>query len=73
MLKDLSDDHFFALIFTSEDRLGTEYVDEARGRKENMVPFLSKVLLEEVKGSNLLLTHVVFPLDKMILACWTRR
>ncbi|MBP1719376.1 MAG: hypothetical protein H6Q43_2814, partial [Deltaproteobacteria bacterium] len=45
MLKDLSDDHFFALIFTSEDRLGTD-----------------------VKGSNLLLTHVVFPLDKMILA-----
>jgi len=27
MLKDLSDDQFFALIFTSEDQLGTEYVD----------------------------------------------
>lgn len=47
MLKDLSDDEFFALLFTSEDRLGTEYVDEARRRKETMVPFLSKVLLEE--------------------------
>jgi hypothetical protein len=47
MLKDLSDDQFFAHIFTSEDRLGMDYVNEARRRKENMVPFLSKVLLEE--------------------------
>jgi len=29
MLKDLSDDQIFAFIFTSEDRLGTEYVDKA--------------------------------------------
>ena len=47
MLKDLSDDQFFALIFTSEDRLGMDYVDEAGRRKENMVPFLSEILLEE--------------------------
>jgi hypothetical protein len=47
MLKDLPDDQFFSLIFTSDDRLGMDYVEEARRRKENMVPFLSVVLSEE--------------------------
>jgi hypothetical protein len=47
VLKDLRDDQFFILIFTSEDRLGMDYVEEAKRRKENMVPFLSRVLSEE--------------------------
>jgi hypothetical protein len=47
MLKDLLDEQFFSLIFTSGDRLGMDYVEEARRRKENMVPFLSMVLSEE--------------------------
>jgi uncharacterized protein YchJ len=47
MLKDLPDDQFFALIFTSEDQLGVDYIEEAKRRKENMVPFLSRVLTEE--------------------------
>ncbi len=47
MLKDLPDGEFFSLIFTSEDLLGMDYVEEAKRRKENMVPFLSRVLSEE--------------------------
>jgi hypothetical protein len=47
VLKDLQDDQFFTLIFTSGDRLGMDYVEEAKRRKENMVPFLSRVLSEE--------------------------
>ena len=47
MLKDLPDEQFFSLIFTSGDRLGMDYVEEARRRKENMVQFLSMVLSEE--------------------------
>lgn len=47
MLKDLLDDQFFTLIFTAGDRLGMDYVEEAKRRKENMVPFLSSVLSEE--------------------------
>jgi hypothetical protein len=47
VLKDLQDDQFFTLIFTAGDRLGMDYVEEARRRKENMIPFLSSVLSEE--------------------------
>jgi hypothetical protein len=47
VLKDLRDDQFFTLIFTAGDRLGMDYVEEARRRKENMIPFLSSVLSEE--------------------------
>ena len=47
MLENLLDDQFFSLIFTSEDRLGMDYVEEAKSRKENMLPFLSRVLSEE--------------------------
>jgi len=47
MLTNLSDDQFFSLIFTSKDRLGMDYIEEAKRRKENMLPFLSRVLSEE--------------------------
>jgi hypothetical protein len=47
MLKDLPDDQFSPLIFTSEDRLGLDFVEEAKRRKEYMLPFLSRVLSEE--------------------------
>lgn len=47
MLRNLSDDQFFSLIFTSEDRLGMDYVEEAKRRKEAMLPFLCRVLSEE--------------------------
>jgi hypothetical protein len=47
VLKDLPDDQFLTLIFTSGDRLGMDYIEESKRRKENMVPFLSRVLSEE--------------------------
>ena len=45
--KDLPDKKFFDLIFTSADTLGMDYIEEARRRRETIVPFLSSVLSEK--------------------------
>ncbi len=42
--QDLSDKTFCNLIFTKEDRLDIDYVEEAKIRKQTMVPFLCEVL-----------------------------
>jgi hypothetical protein len=47
MLKDLSDKKFFKLIFSSGDRLGFDYVEEAKRRREKYVPLLCSVLENE--------------------------
>ena len=47
MYKDLPDKKFFDLIFTSADALGMDYIEEARRRSDNIVPFLSSVLSEK--------------------------
>ncbi|HSR13799.1 MAG TPA: SEC-C domain-containing protein [Thermodesulfobacteriota bacterium] len=46
MFSELSDDKFLDLIFTEEDRLGLDYIEEARKRRAVVVPFLSRVLEE---------------------------
>ena len=45
--QDLSDKTFFNLIFTKEDRLGLAYVEEAKKRRDAIVPFLCEVLQKE--------------------------
>ncbi len=47
MYRNLSDKEFLQLIFTSETRIGMDYVKEAKARKTAAVPFLSKVLKDE--------------------------
>ena len=47
MLHDLSDQEFIHLIFTSQDRLGADYLEEAKGRRETIVPLLCAVLTDE--------------------------
>ena len=42
--RQLSDKEFLQLIFTSEDRLGHDFVDEAKIRKATLVPLLCEVL-----------------------------
>lgn len=48
MYQYLSDEEFFDLIFTGQDLLGTEFLEEAKKRKLAMVPFLSRVLKKEI-------------------------
>jgi len=45
--QDLTDKTFFNLIFTKGDLLDLDYVEEARKRRQTMVPFLCGVLQEE--------------------------
>ena len=40
----LSDTEFVDLIFTSGDRLGTDYIEEAESRRDTLVPLLCAVL-----------------------------
>ena len=47
MYQDLSDKVFLQLIFTSEVRLGSEYVEEAKTRRSVVIPFLCDVLAKE--------------------------
>lgn len=47
MYQNLSDEKFFDLIFTGQDLLGIDFLEEAKKRKETMVPFLSRVLKRE--------------------------
>ena len=47
MYQTLSDKDFLNLIFTSEDRLGMDYVEEAKIRQSVVVPFLCDVLTKE--------------------------
>ena len=47
MYQDLSDKEFLQLIFTSEDRLGMDYIQEAKIRRAVVVPFLRDVLSKE--------------------------
>jgi len=46
MLHDLSDQEFIHLVFTSQDRLGAGYLEEAKGRRETIVPLLCAVLTD---------------------------
>ena len=47
MYQSLSDKDFLNLIFTSEDRLGIDYVEEAKTRRSFVVPFLCDVVSKE--------------------------
>ena len=47
MYQNLSDKEFLQLIFTSEGRLGMDYVEEAKTRLSVVVPFLCDVLTKE--------------------------
>jgi hypothetical protein len=47
MYQNLSAEEFFDLIFTGQDLLGIEFLEEAQKRKQAMVPFLSRVLKKE--------------------------
>lgn len=47
MYHELSDKEFLNLIFTEGDRLGLDYVDEAKRRQQSIVPLLCEVLTEE--------------------------
>jgi hypothetical protein len=44
MCQNLSDKEFLQLIFTSEGRLGLDYVEEAKTRRLVIIPFLCDVL-----------------------------
>ena len=46
MFADLSDEKFLDLIFTEEDRLGLDYIEEAKKRRDIVLPFLCRVLQE---------------------------
>ncbi len=46
MYHELSDTEFLNLIFTEGDRLGLDYVDEAKRRQQSIVPLLCDVLTE---------------------------
>lgn len=46
MLSELPDDKFLDLIFTEEDRLGLDYIEEARKRHAVVLPFLCRILEE---------------------------
>ena len=46
MLADLSDEKFLDLIFTEEDRLGMDYIEEAKKRRNVVIPFLTRVSQE---------------------------
>jgi hypothetical protein len=46
MFADLSDEKFLDLIFTEEDRLGMDYIEEAKKRRNVVIPFLTRVLQE---------------------------
>ena len=47
MYRDIPDREFLRLIFTSGDRLGMDYVEEAKVRKLGAVPYLCNVLKNE--------------------------
>ena len=47
MYHELSDTELLNLIFTEGDRLGFDYVDEAKKRQQSIVPLLCDVLTEE--------------------------
>jgi hypothetical protein len=47
MYQNLSDKEFLQLIFTSEERLGMDYVEEAKTRRLVVIPFLCDVLTKE--------------------------
>ena len=47
MYQNLSDKEFLGLIFTSERRLGMDYVEEAKTRRLVVIPFLRDVLTKE--------------------------
>ena len=47
MYHELSDTEFLNLIFTEGDRLGLDYIDEAKKRQQSIVPLLCEVLTEE--------------------------
>ena len=49
---DLSDQTFFNLIFTKEDLLGLDYVEEVKKRREAIVPFFYQVLQKEENYSD---------------------
>lgn len=45
--RNLDDDEFVNLLFTSADRLSGEYLDEAERRRETLVPLLCRILEDE--------------------------
>ncbi len=47
MYQNLSDKEFLGLLFTSEGRLGMDYVEEAKTRRLVAIPFLCDVLTRE--------------------------
>jgi hypothetical protein len=47
MYQNLSDKEFLQLVFTSEGRLGIDYVEEAKTRRVVVIPFLCDVLTRE--------------------------
>ena len=47
MYQNLSDKEFLQLVFTSEGRLGMNYVEEAKTRRVVVIPFLCDVLTRE--------------------------
>jgi len=47
MYRDLPDKDFLLLIFTSEDRLGMDYIEEAKVRRSVVIPFMCFVLSKE--------------------------
>jgi hypothetical protein len=47
MYQQLSDEEFLELIFTSGDKLGLDFVEEAKRRRKALVPLLCEVLEDE--------------------------
>ena len=47
MYQNLSDKEFLQLVFTSEGRLGMNYVEEAKTRRVVVIPSLCDVLTRE--------------------------
>ncbi len=47
MLRELSDNKFVELIFEASDCLGIDYIEEAKCRKNNVIPLYCDILLNE--------------------------
>jgi hypothetical protein len=47
MYQNISDEEFLQPIFTSEGRIGLDYVEEAKTRRLIVIPFLCDILTKE--------------------------
>ncbi|MBW2623271.1 MAG: hypothetical protein JRD68_10225, partial [Deltaproteobacteria bacterium] len=47
MYENLSDMEFVELLFTAEDQLGPDYIEQARARRATLIPLLGNLLTDE--------------------------